>query len=45
VTVKVDNDAGLAWLDEALAYAYMQRRPQLWAYLEAVFDVCCLRWS
>lgn len=38
VTVKVDNDAGLAWLDEALTYAYMQRRPELWAYLEAVFD-------
>jgi hypothetical protein len=38
VPVKVDNDAGLAWLDEALTYAYMQRRPELWAYLEADFD-------
>jgi hypothetical protein len=36
LTVTVDNDAGLAWVEEALAYAFMQKRPQLWAYLEAV---------
>ena len=38
LTVKLDNDAGLAWLEDALAYAFMQRRPELWAYLEAVMD-------
>ena len=32
----MDNDAGLAWVEEALAYAFMQKRLQLWAYLEAV---------
>jgi hypothetical protein len=34
----MDNDAGLAWLEDALAYAFMQRRPELWAYLEVVMD-------
>ena len=38
LTVKLDNDASLAWLEDALAYAFMQRRPELWAYLEAVMD-------
>ncbi len=36
--IKVDNEAGLAWLEDALAYAFTQRRPELWAYLEAVMD-------
>jgi|SRR5918992_463472 hypothetical protein len=38
LTVKLDNDAGLAWLEDALAYAFMQRRSELWAYLEALMD-------
>jgi hypothetical protein len=38
LTVKLDNDAGPAWLEDALAYAFMQRRPEFWAYLEAVTD-------
>jgi hypothetical protein len=38
VTVTVDNHAGLRWLEEELSYAFMQRRPELWAYLEAVMD-------
>jgi hypothetical protein len=37
-TVKVDNEAGLAWLEGALAYAFAHRRADLWAYLEAVMD-------
>jgi hypothetical protein len=36
--IKVDNDAGLAWLEDALAYAFTHSRPELWAYLEAVID-------
>jgi hypothetical protein len=38
LTLDVDNEAGLAWLEDALAYAFTQRRPELWAYLEAVMD-------
>ncbi len=37
-SLSVDNEAGLAWLDDALAYAFAHSRPQLWAYLEAVMD-------
>jgi hypothetical protein len=33
-----DNQAVLAWLDEALRYAFELRRPELWAYLEAVME-------
>jgi hypothetical protein len=33
-----DNLAVLAWLDEALRHAFAQRRPELWAYLEAVME-------
>ncbi len=36
--LSVDNEAGLAWLDIALAYAYAHSRPELQAYLEAVKD-------
>ncbi len=38
MTLNVDNEAGLAWLEDAFAYAFTQRRPELWAYLEAVMD-------
>ncbi len=38
MTVSANNGAGLAWLEGALAYAFAQRRPELWAYLEAVID-------
>ena len=38
LTLSVDNEAGLAWLDDALAYAVAHSRPELWAYLEAVMD-------
>jgi hypothetical protein len=38
LAVGVDNEATLAWLEDTLAYAFMQRRPELWAYLEAVMD-------
>lgn len=36
LTLGVDNEAGLAWLEDALAYAHS--RPELRAYLEAVID-------
>ena len=36
--ISVDNEAGVAWLDDALAYAFAQGKPELWAYLEAVMD-------
>ena len=36
--VSVDNEARLAWLVGALGYAFVQRKPELWAYLEAVMD-------
>jgi hypothetical protein len=38
MTVSADNGVDLAWLEGALAYAFAQRRPELWAYLEAVID-------
>jgi hypothetical protein len=38
LTLSVDNESGLAWLEEALVYAFAHSRPQLWAYLEAVMD-------
>ena len=38
LTAKANNDAGLAWLEDAFAYAFAHRRPVLWAYLEAVMD-------
>jgi hypothetical protein len=34
----VDNEACLGWLEGALQGAFEQRKPQLWAYLEAVMD-------
>ena len=34
----MDNEAGLAWLDDALAYAFAHGRLELWAYLEAVME-------
>ena len=36
--MSVDTDASLAWLEGALDYAFVQRKPELWAYLEAVLD-------
>jgi hypothetical protein len=36
--VSMDNEARLAWLESALDYAFVQRKPELWAYLEAVID-------
>ena len=36
--VSVDNEAGLVWLEEALVYAFMQSKPDLWTYLETVMD-------
>ena len=36
--VSMDNEARLAWLEGALDYAFVQRKPELWAYLEAVID-------
>ena len=33
-----DNEACLTWLDGALGQAFEQRKPQLWAYLEAVLE-------
>ena len=36
--VSVDNEARLAWLEGALGYAFVQRKPELWTYLEAVMD-------
>ena len=36
--VSEDNEARLAWLEGALDYAFVQRKPELWAYLEAVMD-------
>ena len=38
LSLSVDNEAGLAWLDDALAYASAHNRPKLWAYLKAVMD-------
>ena len=36
--VSMDTEARLAWLEGALDYAFVQRKPELWAYLEAVLD-------
>jgi hypothetical protein len=33
-----DNNATLAWLEDALSQAFELRRPELWAYLEAVLE-------
>ncbi len=38
LAVSEDNEAPLAWLEGALGYAFVQRKPELWAYLEAVMD-------
>ena len=38
LTLSVDNEAGLAWLEHALAYAFANSGPELLAYLEAVMD-------
>ncbi len=34
----MDDEAGLAWLNDALAYAFARGTPELRAYLEAVMD-------
>jgi len=34
----VDNEACLAWLDGALEHALENRKPELYAYLEAVME-------
>jgi len=34
----VDNEACLEWLESALQEAFEQRKPELWAYLEAVME-------
>ena len=36
LAVSEDNEARLVWLERALAYAFVQRKPELCAYLEAV---------
>ena len=36
--MSVDTDASLEWLEGALDYAFVQHKPELWAYLEAVLD-------
>ena len=38
LVVSADNEARLAWLEGALDYAFVQRKPELWAYLEAVLE-------
>ncbi len=38
LVVSADNEAHLAWVEDALDYAFAQRRPELWDYLEAVMD-------
>ena len=38
LAVSEDNEACLAWLEGALDYAYVQHKPELWAYLEAVME-------
>ncbi len=38
LAVSEDNEAHLAWLEGALDYAFVRRKPELWAYLEAVTD-------
>ena len=34
----VDNQACLTWLDGALEHAFENRKPELYAYLEAVME-------
>lgn len=36
--VNVDNEVTLAWLDSALGWAFMEGKPELWAYLEVVLE-------
>ncbi len=38
LAVSAENEARLAWLEQALDHAFVQRKPDLWAYLEAVMD-------
>ena len=38
IAVSEDNEARLAWMEGALDYAFVQRKPELWAYLEAVIE-------
>ncbi len=38
MVVSEDNEAHIAWLDRALEYAFVQRKRELWAYLEAVME-------
>ena len=38
LAVSADNEARLVWLEGALDYAFVQHKPALWAYLEAVVD-------
>ena len=38
LVVSADNEARLAWLEGALQWAFVQRKPKLWVYLEAVID-------
>jgi hypothetical protein len=38
LVVSADNEARLAWLEGALDYAFVQRKQELWAYLEAVIN-------
>jgi hypothetical protein len=33
-----EDQATLAWLDDALRYAFELAKPDLWAYLEAVLE-------
>jgi hypothetical protein len=33
-----EDTATLAWLEDALRQAFELRRPELWAYLEAVLE-------
>ncbi len=34
----VDNESCLTWLDRALEQAFKRRKPELYAYLEAVLE-------
>ena len=36
--MSVDNEACLAWLDDALRRAFEEGKTELWAYLEAVME-------
>jgi hypothetical protein len=38
LAVSEENEAHLAWLEGALNYAFVERKPELWDYLEAVMD-------